>query len=189
MGGDGMNGANWSHFDRTKAREEIRWRPGCLVGCLAVLGMLIVSWVSVWLDRPLFRKELSRRHCLTIREQGRHGDEVHLRVTYHPGIAFWMIAVTDLTLKQPEKPWQFQCIEDRELGITAVIDRNQRGFVYLFEPKSERDWIVGRPTEEYLWNGVSADKHEGYWESKWQQLRERHPELPYGTLPTEVRRH
>ncbi|MFN7732029.1 MAG: hypothetical protein ACK5OB_09000 [Pirellula sp.] len=183
-----MNGANWIYFDRTKAREEIRWHPGCAVGCLVVLGMLIASWVSVWLDRPLFRKEFNRRHCLTIREQGRHGDEVHLKVTYHPGIAFWMFAVTDLTLKRPEKPWKFQCIEDRELGITAVYDDNARGFVYLYESNSENDWIVGLPTDEIIWNGESGERQEGYWEKRWQRLRERHPELPYATLPRQRQR-
>lgn len=183
-----MSGANWSRFDRTKTGEEIRFGPGCAVGCLAVLGMVVVWGMSTWFDRPLFRKELSRSHCLTIREQGRHGEDVHLRVTYHPGIGFWLIAVTDLTLKQPEKAWQFQCIEDRELGVTAVYDNNERGFVYLYETRTERDWIVGRPTDEIFWDGETGERLEGYWESKWQRLRERHPGLPYATLPVQGHR-
>jgi hypothetical protein len=172
---------NWT-LESASDREP-RW--GCVLAA-AICGTLIVCCgvLGWWLDRPLYRRTISARECLTIRETKVTPTESTLRMTYHypPGIG--LMAVSDIQVPTPKEAWAFVFVEEPSLRLSCVFDANQVGVLYLYDHRNHLHWVPGMSQQQYVVDSDGAlVARPTYWQEQLDAIRTLHPEIPYATLP------
>lgn len=172
----------WTTFDIAAEREP-RW--GCLLAA-AICGTLVVCCGALgwWLDRPLFRRAIAARECLTIRETKLAQNESMLRITFHypPGIG--LIGVREIQVPTPQEAWSFVYVEEPTLRLSCVFDANHAGVLYLYDHRLDVHWLPGMSQQQYVRDRDGAFvANPNYWQEQLDALRTLHPEIPYATLP------
>ena len=146
----------------------------CIVAA-CLLGMVVTALSS---SDVLFELQLANQHRLIIREvpSGAAG-KVTLQVTYHNPPAIGTFMVAEQTVAKPNGPIAFATVADSDSGVVCVFDTNDVGFLLLYNRKTEDLWDSTRDSGG--WHG--SDRAE--WQTLLNELRSRHPVIPYKRLP------
>jgi len=125
----------------------------------------------------VFSTVLSPRYKLTIRAKAiPEADQWDLQFTYHYPPAIGMYALGGQRIAMPKTPLRFHKISDPSTGVVCVFDENNVGLLFLYSPSNEDFWETGKTTG---WRGTSTT----HWSQVLQDLKVRHPNIPYSKLP------
>lgn len=146
-----------------------------LVALALTLLFLGVVLFRALVDQPLYTQAISHRCKLTVRlaESSQNGAKLH--VTFHYPPAIGMYSVADLEVKNPKGGFQFASVTDENTQLQCVYDANGSGFVFLYDHKTDDEWITGHPTGY-------ADSPT-LWSDRYALIRARFPTIPYDELP------
>lgn len=156
------------------SRRQFGIRSLFAIVLLSALG--IWGWIW-WFDRDyqkVFHIDSPKHGKATIyAKYDSTTDRLYLRIktaprTYHEQIeTFYLEPYEYGEIK-------FDSVVDVASGTIVIYDLNNQHFVMMFEPGGT-----------YWHPGVHVGWWRGYWADRYQDIRKRHPKLPYRTFPTE----
>lgn len=143
--------------------------------------IVVVATCVLWSLRDgyhtVFSTVLSPRYKLTIRAKAiPEANEWDLQITYHYPPAIGMFALGRHRIAITETSLRFNKIIDQPTGIVCIYDLNQAGMLFFYSPANEDFWETGNTIG---WAGTSTS----HWSQVLQDLKVRHPNIPYTTLP------
>lgn len=156
-------------------------RFGMKTGMIVLTAVVAVATLLLWLlddgYRQVYSAALSPRYKLTIRSRPLpESAELDLQITYHYPPAIGMFAVASRRIPMPAASLRFSKIIDQSTGIVCVYDLNNAGLLFFYSPSDNDFWQTG---DHSGWAGTSPTE----WTRVLQDLRTRHPSIPYTELP------
>jgi|TARA_B110000495_G_C22452764_1_gene282663 hypothetical protein len=128
--------------------------------------------------RSICRQPLSDRNLLNVAARQPLGSTDHeIRITYHypPGFLF---AIREFRATKPKGGWKFNVIDDKSLDKICIYDENDLGWLWIYDVANGDLW-ESTPHRSGSW----YDTIDDVWQERLDELRGRHPEIPYAKLP------
>lgn len=156
-------------------------RFGMKTGMIVLTAVVAVGTLLLWLlddgYLQVYSAALSPRYKLTIRTRPLSGSaELDLKVTYHYPPAIGMFAEASMRIPMPVAPLRFSKIIDQPTGIVCIYDLNKAGLLFFYSPSDDDFWQTG---DHSGWARTPSSE----WTRVLQDLRTRHPSIPYTELP------
>lgn len=148
---------------------------------IVLTAVIVAATLILWLFddgyRQVYSVALSPRYKLTIRTRPLpESAELDLKITYHYPPAIGMFMVGTQRIPMPATPLRFSKIIDQPTGMICIYDLNQAGLLFFYSPSDDDFWQTGN---QHGWARTSTT----HWSQVLQDLKVRHPNIPYSKLP------